>query len=107
MAELVEQLRDDRYSGQQGMRAQAADEIERLKASNALLIAKLEKVCAWLGRLAANAETAAKDTRFASLAEANAKDAKNYRLTITDLRQAIDLARQPEAAPPSCHDGSQ
>lgn len=58
---------------------------------------ELLKVAGWLSRLAEQAETRAKDTRFPSLAEANAADAVNYRKTHDHIMAAIAKAegRQP------------
>jgi hypothetical protein len=50
------------------------------------------RVVEWIERLAATAEERAKDTRFLSLSEANAFDAKNYRASIKGLRAAIAKA---------------
>lgn len=47
------------------------------------------KTMLWLERLATAAENRAKDSRFPSLAEANAFDAKNYRAVAKDLKEAI------------------
>lgn len=57
-------------------------EINRLRA-------KLEKVAAWLDRLAEDSERRAKDTRFESLSKASAADAKNYRATAADIRSVL------------------
>jgi hypothetical protein len=56
------------------------------------LVAKLDQVASWLERLAADSEQQAKDTRFSSLAEACAADAKNYRATAKDIRAALRKA---------------
>jgi hypothetical protein len=53
------------------------------------LVANSEKVAGWLERNATAAENRAKDTRFPSLAEANAFDARNYRSTAEDIRKAL------------------
>lgn len=70
---------------------------ELLKALEESAIA-MEKITRWLDRLAASAENQAKDTRFQSLAEANAADAKNYRNTIKAITPALDAARRALAA---------
>lgn len=54
---------------------------ERMKEAAPEMYAELRRVAGWLDRLAAQAETQAKDLRFTSLAEACAADAKNYRKT--------------------------
>lgn len=64
-------------------------DLERKDAEIKRLRAKLGKVANWLDRLATAAERAAKDTRFASLAEAQAADAKNYRATIKDIMSVL------------------
>jgi len=68
-------------------------------AANARLIAaapdlytEAVRIVEWLERLAAGTETLAKDTRFITLAEANAADAKNYRASAKGLRAAIAKA---------------
>jgi hypothetical protein len=68
----------------------------RLIAAAPDLLQKLQKVVAWLDRLATRAEKDAKDTRFVSLSEANAADAKNYRATIADISAAIAKATGSE-----------
>jgi hypothetical protein len=69
------------------------------KDANARLIAaapdfyrEAGRVVEWIERLAATAENRAKDTRFPTLAEANAFDAKNYRASIHGLKAAIAKA---------------
>ena len=57
------------------------------------LLEKCEKIVAWLDRLADKSSELAKDTRFVTLAEANAADAKNYRKTADDIRIVIKKAR--------------
>lgn len=64
----------------------------RLIAAAPELLAKCEKVVAWLDRLAERSEQSAKDKRFLTLAEAHAADAKNYRSTADDIRAAIAKA---------------
>lgn len=64
-------------------------DLERKDAEIERLRAKLGKVANWLDRLATAAERAAKDTRFASLSEAQAADAKNYRATIKDIMTVL------------------
>lgn len=56
------------------------------------MLAKLEKVVAWLDRLADRSEQDAKDTRFVSLAQAHADDARNYRATADSIRPVIAKA---------------
>ncbi len=53
------------------------------------LEAALKRVVDWLDRLAVQSETQAKDTRFATLSEACAADAKNYRATAKPLRALL------------------
>ena len=63
------------------------------KAAPALL-AKCEKIVAWLDRLAADAEaSAATNDRFDTLKVANIADAKNFRLTANDIRTVIAKAK--------------
>lgn len=69
-----------------------------LKALNAELVAKCEKVITWLDRLAATAEQAAKDDRFPSLQEARLADAKNYRAVANDIRAVVAKAKAKGAA---------
>lgn len=64
----------------------------RLIAAAPDLLAKCEKIVAWLDRLAAKAEREAKDCRFITLKEAYEADAKNYRATAADVRTAIAQA---------------
>lgn len=66
-----------------------ANDLQLLESENARLRGALQKVILWLERLAASSEQQAKDTRFVTLAEANAADAKNYRATADNLRQAL------------------
>ena len=60
-----------------------------IEAENKKLRRALDRVTTWLDRLAIEAEKRARDTRFQTLADANAKDAKNYRATAADLRSAM------------------
>lgn len=80
----------------------AASDDEKL--ANARLIAaaptmyeEAVKVVAWLDRLVEHAESRAKDNRFPSLAEANAKDADNFRASARGLRAAIAKAEGGES----------
>ena len=57
------------------------------------LLAKCEKIIAWLDRLAATAEHAARDDRFLSLQAARIADAKNFRATADDIRAVIAKAK--------------
>lgn len=66
-----------------------ASDIRLLEAENARLRSALQRVISWLDRLADQSERQAKTYRFASLAEACAADAKNYRATADTLRQAL------------------
>lgn len=49
----------------------------------------LLRVSGWLTQLAVDCGERAKDKRFLSLAEANAKDAKNYRAVVKDIEAAL------------------
>ena len=69
----------------------------RLMAAAPEMLAKLEKVVAWLDRLADKSERDAKDTRFASLAQAHADDALNYRATADSIRPVILKATEVTA----------
>lgn len=64
-------------------------EVDSAIAAVAELIAKAEKVAGWLDAQATAAQGCAQDTRFPSLAEANAADARNYRAIAKDLRAAL------------------
>lgn len=64
-------------------------EIDRLFVRNAGLIRMLEKVAAWLDRLAYSSEQQATASRFVTLTDACTADAKNYRATAKDIRTAI------------------
>ncbi len=60
----------------------------------AALLAKCEKIVAWLDRLANHAEAnVAKNDRFPALREAEIADAKNYRASAKDIRTVIAKAR--------------
>jgi len=67
--------------------------LETIQAAAPELLAKCEKTIAWLDRLAAAAEQAAKDDRFLSLQEARLADAKNYRATANDIRAVVAKAK--------------
>ncbi len=58
------------------------------------LVEAATRIVKWLDRLAAAAEERAKDTRFITLSEANAADAKNYRATAADLRAALKKKKE-------------
>lgn len=62
-------------------------------------VLKLEKIGAWLERLAIASDAQARDTRFVTLAEAAAADAKNYRKTVADLIPTIAKARAALSKP--------
>lgn len=64
----------------------------RLVAAAPDLMAACVRIVAWLDRLAEHAEQQAKDTRFITLSGAFASDAKNYRVTATDVRRSITKA---------------
>jgi len=64
-----------------------------LQQQNAALRGKLEKVIAWLNRLAERSEESIKTCRFESLNEAYRADAKNYRATAKDLQAALALGQ--------------
>lgn len=67
----------------------------RLASAAPKMFAKLEKIVAWLEKLAASSEQQAKDTRFITLSEANIADAKNYRATIADIQSVLKKATTP------------
>ncbi|KKL85718.1 hypothetical protein LCGC14_1951910 [marine sediment metagenome] len=71
-----------------------------LIATAPALLAKCEKVIAWLDWLANHAESrAAKNDRFPSLKETEIADAKNYRATANDIRAVVAKAKgEGEAA---------
>lgn len=56
------------------------------------------RVVEWLERLAVQAEARSTDTRFLTLAEANAADAKNYRASAKGLIAAIAKAEAHSVA---------
>ena len=64
----------------------------RLIAAAPELLAKCKKIAAWLDRLAETAETAAKDVRFVTLADAQRADALNFRRTSADIKTVIAKA---------------
>lgn len=63
------------------------------------LLAKCEKIVAWLDRNAAVSEQESeKENRFLSLKDARLADAKNYRATADDIRTVIAKAKETEKA---------
>jgi len=71
----------------------------RLIAVAPLLLAKCEKIVAWLDRNAAKEEqAAAKEHQFISLKDARLADAKNYRATAADIRAVIAKTKETEKA---------
>jgi len=54
----------------------------------------LERVRKWLDGLADTAETNARTTRFITMREAWESDARNYRTTSNDLKQALTKAER-------------
>jgi hypothetical protein len=66
----------------------AADSTEVKRLSDVIM-----RVIKWVEMLAEASETRAKDTRFITLSEANAADARNYRATASDLRRELDGKR--------------
>ena len=73
-------------------RSEEAEANAHLIAAAPELYREAIQVVEWLDRLAARADENAKDTRFQSLADANAADAKNYRASAKGLRAAIAKA---------------
>lgn len=55
---------------------------------------KLERVIAWLERQASHDEAQAKSCHFETLKKAYIADAKNYRRTAKDLREALAATEQ-------------
>jgi hypothetical protein len=90
----------DVRAGVKGSLSKVAQANTHLIAAAPDLYAKCEKIVAWLTRLAEKAEASAKDTRFITLAEASAADAKNYRATISDIESALRKARGETPPPP-------
>ncbi len=85
------------------LRPAQAEANARLIAAAPDLLAKCEKIVAWLERLADAAEKgAAAEKRFLSLRDARLSDAKNYRTTAADVQTAIAKAqeRPRQDAPP-------
>lgn len=66
------------------------EELEKALKTGAI---ELERITKWLERLSVVAERQAKDTRFQTLADANAADARNYRNTIKSIEPALTAAR--------------
>ena len=67
-------------------------EIIRRANCHADLVAALKKILDWFHSQAAIADEAAKDSRFPSLAEAYAADARNYRAMVGDIKAALAKA---------------
>ena len=65
--DLIEQLRDGRYIGQEGMRLQAADEIERLRAALEGALVVIESTPRPTAGLVSNSLQAAWDKRVAAI----------------------------------------
>ena len=67
------------------------EKMDSLTEENKRLRAKLEKVAAWLDRLAAqsDSEAALNTGRFDGLAEANRADARNWRASAADIRSVL------------------
>jgi len=67
----------------------------RLIAAAPDMYAQHAKVAAWLDMLAAQADRMAKDTRFKTLADASAADARNYRAVAAEIRATMAKAVAP------------
>lgn len=63
-----------------------------LYASSPRMFAALTKIATWFEDQAARCEKQAQDTRFITIAEASAADAKNYRAMARDARNALPAA---------------
>lgn len=64
----------------------------RLIAAAPEMLAELKKIVGWLDRLKAAAVARSYDTRFKTLADANAADARNYHKTIEHIAVVIAKA---------------
>lgn len=66
------------------------EKLREREAQVAQMVTKMEKICAWIDRLASNAEQLAKNSdRFPAFADANRADARNYRRTASDIRSLL------------------
>ena len=81
----------DEESNLRRLMAQAR-EANALREENERLAGALTKQADYMDRLAEQAETAAKDTRFITLSEAQKADAKNWRATAKAARAALQPA---------------
>jgi hypothetical protein len=72
--------------------SQRDSKAEVRKEPVAVLVAALDKIATWFERQAARDEAQAKNTRFGTLSEAYAADAKNYRAMAKHAREAIAQA---------------
>lgn len=70
---------------------QARAELRRMEE----LLAEGKKLVAWLEGLADMSDKAGAITRFASLAEANKADAKNYRATAKEMKRLVAACYHP------------
>lgn len=75
----------------------AISDLAALRASHAELMAKLEKIAAWQERLASNCKINAHKSRFETMKEAYAADAKNHAATAADIRSALANAAKLNA----------
>lgn len=70
----------------------ARAELAALRRRCEAMQAALTKVADWLDSLAADSERQAKDSRFITLAEACAADARNFKATAKSCRRALSGA---------------
>ncbi len=74
-----------------------AQKIAHLEAINAELLEALKKIGNWLGRQAEHEEQQAATTRFGTMKDAYAADAKNHRKMLADIDTAIAHATGGQA----------
>lgn len=89
-----------RKPGQSGLTRQQASEAVAEQEANGyviaaapLLLAKCEKLVAWLNRMAKACDERARRTGFPSLSEAYTDDAQSYRTTAADIQAVIVVAK--------------